>query len=347
MKKIFSLVVLFASVLMANAQSSLVATLHHDGSVKTFYTASALRDAHASAVHGDVITLSSGTFTSVDITKAITLRGAGMELDTITHTEPTVIAGDFAINIADSITQSLTIDGISHNHNITVSGELFNAVFEKSKFRTISGCLKNAQFVHCIIISRLSINGSSSVLCVSSMIGNPDNKSSVDISSFEFLNCMITRSVNYSTNDDFRRDIYCSTFRNCIIVVGGNVDNSRGTQIDESCAVYNCLGCIRGYNKNIFVNIPNLTNTYISNLNGVFRTYEGALMYDLIDYNFELTDDAKSKYLGDDGTQVGIYGGFLPYEPFSNKLRITRCNVANKSTADGKLSVDIEVKSAE
>lgn len=182
MKKIFSLIVLFACAMMTYAQNSLIATLHHDGSVKNFYTASALRDAHAAAVHGDVITLSSGTFTSVDITKAITLRGAGMELDTITNTEPTVIAGDFSINIADSITQCLTIEGIFHNHSITVSGELFNAVFEKSKFRTISGCLKNAQFVHCIIISGLSINGVSSVLCVSCMIGNPNNKSSVDIS---------------------------------------------------------------------------------------------------------------------------------------------------------------------
>lgn len=336
MKKIFSLVVLFASVLMANAQSSLVATLHHDGSVKTFYTASALRDAHAAAVHGDVITLSSGTFTSVDITKAITLRGAGMELDTITNTEPTVIAGDFGINITDSVTQSLTIEGIFHNHSVSVSGELPNAVFEKSRFHYVYGCFKNAQFVHCIITEALLIYENSLVLCVSSIIGNPNNQSARDNSSFEFLNCMITRRTNYMG------DIFSSTFKNCIIITYGE----GGRRIDESCMVYNCLGH-QNYLDDMFGWIPNSTNTYIRDLKSLFKIYDGAEIENVKNYNFELTDDAKSKYLGDDGTQVGIYGGFLPYEPFSNKLRITRCNVANKSTADGKLSVDIEVKSAE
>lgn len=50
---------------------------------------------------------------------------------------------------------------------------------------------------------------------------------------------------------------------------------------------------------------------------------------------------------GTDGTEVGIYGGSLPYDPTPTNPQITKFNVASKTTADGKLSVDIEVKSAE
>ena len=62
---------------------------------------------------------------------------------------------------------------------------------------------------------------------------------------------------------------------------------------------------------------------------------------------FELTDEAKTKYPGDDGKELGIYGGNLPFTPNPTNPKITKFNVASKSTADGKLSVDIEVKAAE
>ena len=86
----------------------------------------------------------------------------------------------------------------------------------------------------------------------------------------------------------------------------------------------------------------------ISSVSSVFKTYNatsGTYITDL--YDFTLTDEAAAKYLGNDGTQVGIYGGSLPYDENPTIPQITKCNVASKSTADGKLSVDIEVKAAE
>ena len=62
---------------------------------------------------------------------------------------------------------------------------------------------------------------------------------------------------------------------------------------------------------------------------------------------FELTEEAKTKYLGTDGTEVGIYGGLLPYNSTPSYPQITKMNVANKTTADGKLSVEIEVSATE
>ena len=100
------------------AQNHLVATLTHEGTVKNFYGASALQEAHETATHGDIINLSSGTFTATNITKAITLRGAGMDSDSIMNREPTCIAGSFTINITDEISTNLTIEGIYNNGHV-------------------------------------------------------------------------------------------------------------------------------------------------------------------------------------------------------------------------------------
>ena len=77
-----------------------MATLNHEGTISTFYGTVALRQAHAAAVSGDVITLSSGTFLSTDISKAVTIRGAGMDVTKVNDivNEPTILSGDFKIN---------------------------------------------------------------------------------------------------------------------------------------------------------------------------------------------------------------------------------------------------------
>ena len=62
---------------------------------------------------------------------------------------------------------------------------------------------------------------------------------------------------------------------------------------------------------------------------------------------FELAESAKTAYLSTDGTQVGMYGGVLPYDSTPSFPQITKMNVAKKTTADGKLSVEIEVSAAE
>jgi hypothetical protein len=78
-------------------------------------------------------------------------------------------------------------------------------------------------------------------------------------------------------------------------------------------------------------------NSYGANFNALFKP----------DTYYELTNEAKTEYVGQDGKEMGIYGGNLPFETRILSPQITKCNVAAKTTADGKLSVDIEVKAAE
>lgn len=340
MKKFFSLIALFSCAAVSYAQSSMLATLNHEGTVSTFYGPTALRDAHAAAAHGDAITLSSGSFVSTDITKAITLRGAGMELDTLSGTEPTIISGDFNIQIADTIPQRLTIEGIYHNQYIYYKETLTNALFLKSRlnFVTNSGvaALKNASFIHCRIANHLRLEENSSASCINCAIEDPYSNNT-STSNFELQNCVVKFQDN---NTD---QVHSSTFKNCLIYANGG----RMGQIQSSCMAYNCVGFNESFHYPLFENIPNSTNVHVDNITTVFKTYTGQSLQKLDSENFELTDEAKSKYLGTDGTQVGIYGGSLPFTSTPSNPQITKCNVAAKSTADGKLSVDIEVKAAE
>ena len=58
---------------------------------------------------------------------------------------------------------------------------------------------------------------------------------------------------------------------------------------------------------------------------------------------FELSDEAKKIYLGNDGTVVGVWGGAAPFSVTPSNPRITKCEIVPKVDANGKLSVTIEV----
>lgn len=325
------------------AQNSLLATLSHDGNVTTFYGASALGVAHAAAVHGDVITLSSGSFNPVNITKAVTLRGAGMAIDSVHNILPTIISGDFTINIPDSVTQRFTLEGIYHNHTIKYIN-LNNAMFVKCRLNEISydnysSRLKNATFTNCKIGREMNLVDYCSASCINSIIQDPSG------SNYDFRNCVIKYETlsRFSTATSASYPVTNSMLSNCIIF--GFYNNTWYGYFPSSTTAYNCVEVNQNI-KNTFKYIPNNTNKYAT-CDAVFKTYKGARMGVSDNETFELTETAKATYLGTDGTQVGIYGGMLPFDTTPSNPRITKCNVAAKSTADGKLSVDIEVKAAE
>lgn len=349
MKKLFLVfIAVFSFIAQASAQSSVMATLHHDGDIKTFYGTSALRQAHKEAAHGDVITLSSGTFVSTDITKAITLRGAGMGLDSISGTEPTMLTGDFKITIANDSTlkdnDAFTMEGIYHYDRIFLGADLINPQFIKCYFNdvnyssTLFSILKGT-FIHCFL-GVLDIHyGSASLF--NCYVNYPRMNSKSTTASFEFQNCVIESGYLY--------ELKRSTFRNCFIYGFANSNNSSYDVISSTSTAFNCVGTRKNYTASMFANIPNTTNKQVSSVSEVFKTWTGATLgsTSLRTEKLELKDDAKTKYLGNDGTEIGIYGGSIPFVASPSNPQITKLNVASKSTADGKLSVDIEVKAAE
>lgn len=331
MKKIIVSLVAVVAATLSYAQSSMLATLSHEGEISTFYGQGALKAAHAAATHGDIITLSSGSFNAVNITKAVTIRGAGMAVDSTAQTEPTVITGDFIISIPDDVTERLTLEGIYNNFTVSVGGNLKNATFLKNRFNKIDyydgGTATNLTMIHCRVSNVIDPYNNWTVSCVNCIINGMNASSN---NNFEFLNCVVR-------NDYFdQSSIGTSSFKNCVLVL---TQESYNYILSTSAVAYNCIGIGM---STLFNNIPNNTNIMKSYAD-VFKTYTGTYSDS---QNFDLTETAKTTFIGIDGTEVGIYGGNMPFSPTPTNPQITKCNVAAKSTADGKLSVDITVNGA-
>lgn len=349
MKKSILSFFMFCLSMSVFAQGSLLATLSHEGNISAFYGASALKSALAAAESGDVITLSSGQFQAANITKPITLRGSGMSIstDSLNAHESTVIQGALSINIADSIEGRLTMEGLYFNNGITYAGVLKNAQFLKCRFLNFiaanSALIINSSFIHCRIYNGYTQSGTSNAFFINSAVCSPNNTGSTS-NNIEFDNCFVKFDYSSSTSyGDSPNDVINAYYKNCIIQTTGST-----SRIPESCTANFCVGV--GYSY-LFDNLSskNNTNKYVSTIGDVFKNYKvtGSNTYIADFYNFELTEAAAAKYIGTDGTQVGIYGGNLVYDEDPTIPQITKCNVAAKSTADGKLSVDIEVKAAE
>lgn len=339
------------------AQTSLLATLSHDGTISTFYGTTALKEALEKADNGDAITLSAGQFQAANITKAITLRGAGMSVsnDSESSHESTIITGDFEINLPEEVSERLIMEGLYFSSTIQYKGTIKNALFMKNRFFTITsdandGVMQNCSFIHCRVGGWFRLQDNSNVNFINSIVRDPDNATRSN-SNFQFENCIILfANTNIDRNIWYAGCVKDSYYKNCIIWNGdyaGSAITSRA--IPSSNVAYNCLGIVHnnytdnGYG-NLFYNIANKNNTNKSVTSAIFK--DGSIDY--ADYlTYSLTDEAKTQYLGTDAKEVGLYGGNIPYEEDPTTPQITKCNVAAKSTADGKLSVDIEVKAAQ
>lgn len=334
MKKIF---VLFALMLMtcisAFAQSSLIATLSHDGQIRAFYGGNALSQAHQAAVDGDIITLTGGSFSSITITKAITLRGAGMVGDPEAQTFPTQISGTCYIEVTDTI-HRLVIEGINFLNNVTLNKSLYRPYFQKCKFVRVTGQpLIFASFINCHIQTSIDVRNSG-ITAVNSYINNPASSGNNNV--YEFLNCVL--NTTHSSYPYY--SIVNSTISNSIFVQNSSISYYLGS----SNTVYSCIATGSNAN-NFFTNFQVGNNKVVSDITKVFKVFTGNNY--IVDISFELTDEAATTYLGTDGTQVGMYGGPLPFDPKISTLVISKCNVASRSTVDGKLSVEIEVSGVE
>lgn len=326
------------STAMSVAQNTLVATLSHGEDITMYYGTYALHDAHNAAVSGDVINLSGGAFQAVDITKGITLRGTGID-----DASPTYISGNFTINVVTDDANRLSMEGIRCTGTITMKGTFNSPYFVKSAFYAFNyynnPTIKNAMFADCRISSYYTLTGTSTVQFINSYVNAFQNNSETT-SAAAFINCVIRP---YS-NGYYPEYIKSSQLLNCIIYQTYASSNNLSYQLPSSTIATKCVSI--GYDRIFSAQAANTGNVQVnySNWSQVFKSFTGSYSEA---QQFELSDEAKAKYLGTDGTEVGMHGGVLPYDTTPSYPQITKMNVANKTTADGKLSVEIEVSAAE
>lgn len=328
MRKIVIFLVAIATTGIATGQMQF-AVLDHAGSLSAYYGTGALEQAHAAAAAGDIITLSSGTFNMDDktISKAVTIRGAGFETDTVANTLYTRIDGTLTAEIARDTLHRLKLEGLYFSGTFRPK-TLYNPMINKCQFNTISNS------------SSYTLQGATFVNCIISNMGFHTN-----FTDNQFVNCIILSSASSAPGGN-------NTFANCYVVHAAqendwwsnfNISNSilyndynsssypRATALVDP--IYNCIGITR---RNTMFSSQTASH-HLYNVSNTTTLFKAGTRY-------ELLDSLASIYVGSDGTQIGPAGGAFPFKSSSVRHpKLGRITPALQTNSEGKLEVDVEV----
>lgn len=304
-----------------------LATLKHNDSISVYYGASAFEQAYTAATHGDIITLSDGIFSTPQyVQKGITVRGNGAVVDTARKSTGTYFMEVFNVrNLGDSLefkAEGIYFDNFYAQNSYDI--KLTRCYIDY--FRQSSG----VQATNCIINKGIG-SGSYSYFYGSSSQNNTyincvlNGGSSLTLPYYVICNnCIIIGRYDY--------DAYAYQYNNCVVIKKGS---SNDTILN--CTVNNSV--LIGFTS---ANHPTSLGNVVMSLSDVFENWDGETPSTDLE-TYVLKSSVSDSIQGLDGTEVGIFGGFMPFDWRPSYSVIKRCNVANRTTADGKLSVDIEV----
>lgn len=343
MKKLFLSMVAAMLATVSFAQSDLVATLTHGTSIFAYYGDNALVEAVEAASEGDVITLSSGTFNGATINKALTIRGAGMYVDQAHGIQATRV-GQTRFNIPDDATADTRVEDMEIIGDFWFYGNSNKYVYA-NRIKCgddVSNTYHDLSFVGCYAVVSHCVGSIDSqannanynqdygnVFCTNSVLlegitGNGQTRTNV------YQNCLIKKT--------FDGDYY-ATIKNCILIEEENYTSG----LSANNAVTNCIGfynTTNGTEKSVFRNFVGTNNI---NLTGDDRNIFENDSRNGSGCNYSLSTVAAATYLGDDNTQVGIYGGANPFSTTPKTPRITTFDAAATNN-NGTLSVTINVE---
>lgn len=326
MKKLLLTVVATLVTITCFAQNALVASLSHGTTTSYYYGVTALQEAVEAAESGDIINISGGTFYATDINKALTLRGTG-----ISSSDPTIIVNGFTIDIPSDDTNRLSMEGIKCTGMMYLRGKFANPYFLKCQFDQVgryleSDAISNIMFVNCKITGKTIVGGVNTYYFVNSYVSNIEQKETATMTG---TNCIINSVVGGLT---------LSQWFNCIFFTNKYTERqlpSGSKAINCYCPEYNGNNYAYGAFNADCVNC----GQYV--YEDMFKDFTGSYTDE---QTFELTETAKTTYLGTDGKEVGLYGGLQPYTSTPSYPLITTMEVDEKTNASGQLGVTIEVK---
>ena len=309
------------------------ATLIHGNKTTIYYGYDAFQSANAVATDGDVIVLSSGEFRGATITKSISVYGAGYETDTISGAAPTSVSDiqicsheeydDYGEKV--ELFPTIYLEGINlryFNGSYYIGGSFefksSNAVLENFVVRK---CMfprirfprsRNCKVSQCVITSDLSFNELQEQMNVENCwIYIPYGG---DLSSTITYDHCIIKSV-YSGYAHYTNSIILSS-------------------LPENCTAHNNI-----FTGAVGSNVTGTGNWTNVNLDGIFTN--ASAEYTPTN-NFTLC--FPKKFVGTDGTEVGINGGVAPFDRISPIPRILSSNIDLRTSDEGKLNVSIQVE---
>ena len=347
MKKLLvTLVASVFSLIGANAEenTTLVATLSHGNGLTAYYGKGALVEAYDAAQPGDIITLSAGTFTGKNFAKNITVRGVGGWADGSSDNNYTTIEGAYTFKLQNDDNE-LTIEGVRFTSQLIITSDVYKGcTISKVRFGSylLAQSKVYAKLNHCVVNNYLQFYQGVCTNCAfKNLLAEPGTDK------ITLQNCVI-----FSYSGNLNEDV----ITNCIFAC--NADNMLAASNDvHNCVYFNTSKT----DYDFFANATNTTNKIVTDRDNFFKNpavlkkntdQYGDLSYYDVNFDdlnvdgtglYELSDEAKQLYKGNDGTVVGVWGGAAPFNMTPSNPRITKCEIVPKVDGNGKLSVTIEV----
>ena len=294
----------------------------NDSIIGTFYGSGALVAAYNAAIDSDIVTLSAGHFNTnfpyySNIQKNITIRGTGYDTASTVEVLPTYLDNEFSID------RPILMEGVYCISDVKIFSS--NIRFNKCRFNQIAGYAGTQ--IQCIFTNCLisSWNGRNTTQTV-------------------FANCVILNSYNNSY------DIY----NNCIIGISPELTDYKEihnsitfsndtTGIGNATNVYNTVGIRAQDSAQFYANRAGRNNQTFHSFSSIFKTFNGTYTEG---ETFELQDNIANTLLGSDSTQIGIYGGALPFDNHVTDPRIIEHSVDLHSNANGQINVYINLRNS-
>ena len=317
MKKFILLISALCYIVVAYAQGTdqISAILQHGDTETIFIGNTGLAKAYEAAVDGDVIILSQGVFEPMNnMSKALTIYGAGFEDNAETNTATTTINGIFRLGDgSDTEFDGIHIEGVKINGPLGLNSQLKNLTIQRCSI------VNNIEFNHntenvtirqCYILGHILGQGklANGLLISNCYITNNINKFSVN--SFVHIDHSYMGHM-YSYRD---REYAQFLWTNSIIdKLSGDMPSGK------AAIVKNCI-----FFQKYWYDDVNLENCYLlSSIADILADGENA------DYSptrtFELKDP--TTYVGTDGTPIGLSGGAgwnkVPSNPYVSKVNTT------------------------
>lgn len=350
MKSILSLLFL---VYIGNTSlySQNIVTLQHNGT-PSFHTN--LNNAFSASQSGDTIYIPGGNFAigpNLNIDKQLYILGVGHNPDSTSATLRTFLTGDFnfiggatgSVVSGVYLTGNVSVNSAYNLDAITVTRCNIGSVYGLSIFNCTYGSnpnLDNWVFSENIIRGTISgFDGVNNVFTnniiggnIVSCIGNNSYLNNI----FLYMNSTANPVIGYVKNATIKNNV----FRASMYFIGGISVCGGSTSFPLNNTFYNNI-IVQNYDfstqptftyYNNYINIP-ASSIFVNQTGNVF-SYQ---------HNYHL--QSPSTYVGDDGTQCGIYGGFFPWKEGSVPINphVQYKNIANTTDANGNLIINIQV----
>ncbi|MBO7606669.1 MAG: hypothetical protein J6T28_03505 [Paludibacteraceae bacterium] len=345
MKHLFSMAVALFMTATSFAQvvsEAISATLQRGESTTVYYGTDALKQALEDAEEGNIITLSSGTFSVPDnFNKSVKIYGAGYDDDTLTGVARTFLAGGVTMNGLDGQHPDyFYMEGVWINGNININNLETDTLIQGTKF------------VKCRMGTFNMKNNSDATILRQCFINGHIHGNNAVATGFIAQNCYITDRVQWF---DTKSAVLID---HCILGAGwsshgpylykNSIINDDHLTLDVGATVVNCIGG-KGSLSNSDQNTLAHCYTDYSNLGDylgtIFTDGQKNLNYTLdgtsIPRRWEIADP--ETLMADDSTAVGPAGGDYPWDKIPSTPRIISSKIGNK-TVGGKLHVTVKAE---